>query len=344
VPVEIAFPAEPVGLSVRPLRHGIKPTIVGSTARFTLDRPCKLSIESSNCPPLALFANPPEADPPQQGDPDVVWFGPGLSNQPEEELCLTSGQTLWLAPGAHVVRKQLTISGADRVAVRGPRVRSVALGSGHRQLILITDPLAPGAAVAVSLPELADVAGNRLPAGRSAPVAVRDGWDAARDHATLQGIGGWWYEMYCPRPVVLFSGTPFKAEKQHFLASWLPPPDHGRWFGHENELALAPGSMSLSANYEPVLTWHAPVDGTVRVEGTVASADAGLAARIRHHANLKDAPTTLWEGSPLGAHDCRVAMKAGEFLRFHLLRAQPAAGPAAAGGSATWSPRIRYAD
>jgi hypothetical protein len=49
---------------------------------------------------LLLFANRPENNPPKHGDPNVVYFGPGIHKP--ERIALKAGQTLYLAGGAVV--------------------------------------------------------------------------------------------------------------------------------------------------------------------------------------------------------------------------------------------------
>ena len=87
---------------VRPLSLGIRPEITGNLIRFSVGKPCRLTVEINGSVESALhvFANPPEEDVPSPGDPNVVYFGPGLHEIATLEL--ESGQTLYLAPGAIV--------------------------------------------------------------------------------------------------------------------------------------------------------------------------------------------------------------------------------------------------
>jgi hypothetical protein len=62
-----------------------------------------------------LFANPPEATPPDKNDPNVRYFGPGLHQADAIEL--TNNQTLYLAPGA-VVQGGIHARGTN-ITIRG---------------------------------------------------------------------------------------------------------------------------------------------------------------------------------------------------------------------------------
>lgn len=87
---------------VLPLSLGIKPVIQGRKIRFTLTRPCNLTIEINGSPvkPLHVFANPLETSHPWRTDPKVIYFGPGIHEV--TTLWLQSGSILYLAPGAIV--------------------------------------------------------------------------------------------------------------------------------------------------------------------------------------------------------------------------------------------------
>ena len=64
---------------VLPLSSGVVSRVTGDSLEFTLDKPQDLSIEP-NGPnsPLLLFTNPPEKNVPNPGDPNVIYFGPGI--------------------------------------------------------------------------------------------------------------------------------------------------------------------------------------------------------------------------------------------------------------------------
>jgi len=103
-------------LIIRPLSAGINTKIDGNTATFTINKPCKLSIEpDGRLEPLLIFANPPEINQPKQGDPNVIYFGPGIHKP--ENIKLSSGQTLYIAGGA-IVKGGVEVTG-DNIKIMG---------------------------------------------------------------------------------------------------------------------------------------------------------------------------------------------------------------------------------
>ena len=85
---------------VRPAALKVRTRLEGDhTLVLSLSGPCKLSIEpDGKRGPLLLFANPLESKPPKQGNPDVIYFGPGVHNA--GRIVVTNNQTLYLAGGA----------------------------------------------------------------------------------------------------------------------------------------------------------------------------------------------------------------------------------------------------
>jgi hypothetical protein len=103
VEVEVTYnPGGAEKFRVRPDSYGIKPEVLGDTARFTLDRPRNIVVQVDDkifdC--LHLFANPLEQDVPAEGDKNVMYFGPGLHTPTNGELKVPSNTTVYLAPGA----------------------------------------------------------------------------------------------------------------------------------------------------------------------------------------------------------------------------------------------------
>ena len=86
---------------VLPRSSGVVPQVMGDRLEFTLDKPQDLSIEP-NGPnsPLLLFTNPPEENVPNPGDPNVIYFGPGIHEA--GLIKLARHQTLYLAGGSVV--------------------------------------------------------------------------------------------------------------------------------------------------------------------------------------------------------------------------------------------------
>ena len=83
---------------IRPKGRDITAAVKGNELIFTISGPQKLYIEINGLPHLALFANPLEVKPPQKGDRDVIYFGPGTYTQ--DSIDLKSNQTLYIAGGA----------------------------------------------------------------------------------------------------------------------------------------------------------------------------------------------------------------------------------------------------
>jgi len=103
---------------ILPESRGIKPILKGGTLSFAINKPGQFSIEpDAKNGPLLLFANPLEKNPPKQGGPGVIYFGPGLHNP--GEIKLQDNQTLYIAGGA-VVQGGVKAQGTNiRIAGRG---------------------------------------------------------------------------------------------------------------------------------------------------------------------------------------------------------------------------------
>jgi hypothetical protein len=102
---------------VRPAAARILTETEGDALIISLDAPRKLSIEPDGINnPLLLFANRPETNPPKQGDPGVIFFGPGIHKP--NRIVLRSGETLYLAGGA-VVKGAVIARQADHIRIRG---------------------------------------------------------------------------------------------------------------------------------------------------------------------------------------------------------------------------------
>lgn len=156
---------------VLPERLGVKPAVADGRAKFTLPGPCTAVFEpDGRHRALVIVVQPPEKDAPKDGDKGVVYVGPGLHRRPLTEV--TSGQTLYLAPGA-------VLEGGVRASGEGVTVRGRGIVSGqpwpHEQ--------GPKAADGRTVAHLLDGAGRNL--------VVRDvaflsswGWTVVLDGAT----------------------------------------------------------------------------------------------------------------------------------------------------------------
>ncbi|MFD7276475.1 putative Ig domain-containing protein [Streptomyces sp. NPDC059862] len=87
---------------IRPLSYGIEPQVSGDTITFSLTEPRNLSIEIDGdiYGNLQLHANPIEKTRPEQDDPDVIYFGPGIHTPSGGVVQVPSGKTVYLAGGA----------------------------------------------------------------------------------------------------------------------------------------------------------------------------------------------------------------------------------------------------
>jgi hypothetical protein len=103
-------------LAIRPQKYGFHATTRPGKATFEADKPFSISFEPSGTnTPLLLFGNPIELNPPKPGDPNVVYFGPGIHKP--VRIDLSAGQTLYIAGGAIV--KGAVVSTGDNVRIMG---------------------------------------------------------------------------------------------------------------------------------------------------------------------------------------------------------------------------------
>ena len=87
---------------IRPLSYGFEPEIKGNTLRFSLSKPCNLSLEVNGdiFHNLQIFTNAPEIFKPNPNDSSVIYFGPGFHKVKNNILRVPSGKTVYLAGGA----------------------------------------------------------------------------------------------------------------------------------------------------------------------------------------------------------------------------------------------------
>ncbi|MCX6120641.1 MAG: glycosyl hydrolase family 28 protein [Ignavibacteriales bacterium] len=103
VTINVIVPGVKIGMvTIRPLALGIKPIINGDTISFLLSNPAKLTIEINNNlhRALHLFANKLNLNPPLEGDPGVIYFGPGVHNA--GSIQVGNDKTVYIAGGAVV--------------------------------------------------------------------------------------------------------------------------------------------------------------------------------------------------------------------------------------------------
>lgn len=101
VTVEVISKRSFQSVAVRPTSRGIQPIVRGQRIRFRLVRPGQVTVELDGPHhALHLFADPPEGEVPKAGDPNVLYFGPGVHRP--GKIRLQSGQTVYIAGGAVV--------------------------------------------------------------------------------------------------------------------------------------------------------------------------------------------------------------------------------------------------
>ena len=102
VTVTVTCPEAIQSVKVLPSSLKVIPVVQGKSVRFSLAEPKPLTLEVNGkwVGALHLFANPPETGAPQPGDPNVVYFGPGIHEV--SHLVVSNNQTVYVAGGAVV--------------------------------------------------------------------------------------------------------------------------------------------------------------------------------------------------------------------------------------------------
>ncbi len=117
VQIEITGPFALDKATVAPDRFGVKIVKQSSeAATLEADKPFQISFEpDGRVKPLILFGLAPETDAPKEGDPNVIYYGPG--NHKPDVIKLTDNQTLYIAAGA-VVNGGVVACGKN-ITIRG---------------------------------------------------------------------------------------------------------------------------------------------------------------------------------------------------------------------------------
>ena len=102
VTVTVTCPETIRSAKVLPASFNISPILQGKslTLKLTEPKPLTLEVNGQWVRALHLFANPPEARAPRRGDPNVIYFGPGIHEV--SHLLVTNHQTVYVAGGAVV--------------------------------------------------------------------------------------------------------------------------------------------------------------------------------------------------------------------------------------------------
>jgi hypothetical protein len=104
-------------------------SLSGRAVTVLVDRPRQVCVvlDGQTDAPFCIFADPPETYVPQPGDAGVIYFASGTTRVPGGVIPVAPGQTVYLAPGAHVYGR-VALAGAPApglctraktVAVRG---------------------------------------------------------------------------------------------------------------------------------------------------------------------------------------------------------------------------------
>ncbi len=155
---EFAFSGEPVRIDVKcnmsfdeytliPAIKDIPSTVDGNVISIYVNEPMQLVLRlgdgiDSNNKMLAIFVDPPEVNIPNKKDPNVVWIE-GWYEADNKELRLTTGQTLYIAPGAvcnsrvHTEGGNITVRG--RGMIRDPHDTRTPNINGYNANLMLTE-------------------------------------------------------------------------------------------------------------------------------------------------------------------------------------------------------------
>lgn len=105
---------------IRPLSYGFEPSIEGNTLRFSLSKPCNLSVEVNGdiFHNLQIFTNTPETYKPNPKDPNLIYFAPGFHTVKGNVLKVPNGKTVYLAGGA-VLNASISCDNVKNILICG---------------------------------------------------------------------------------------------------------------------------------------------------------------------------------------------------------------------------------
>ncbi|MBS7614846.1 hypothetical protein KEJ18_03855, partial [Candidatus Bathyarchaeota archaeon] len=107
-------------VDIRPFSLNIKPSFQFNEVKFSLNQPCRISVELNRDPatrPLFLFANPPEESVPDKNDPDIIYFEPNKVHE-AGNIHVESGQTVYIDEGA-IVEGLIHAENAEDIRIAG---------------------------------------------------------------------------------------------------------------------------------------------------------------------------------------------------------------------------------
>lgn len=102
--------------SLKPFRHNINVSKRGNSLSFILHEAHKLVLQIPGRTPLAIIVTPPESNVPEQGDPNLRYFGPGI--HVAGIIAPLENETLYFAPGA-LVKGRIEARDVNNVSIRG---------------------------------------------------------------------------------------------------------------------------------------------------------------------------------------------------------------------------------
>lgn len=112
-------------VEIRPAIYGIQPLVEGDLIRFTLDKPRHFTLEINGFHnALHIFSSHIKKYEISQKDPNVIYFSPGVHQA--GAIHLSSGQTVYLAPGA-VVYGGIYAENAENIRVLGRGILDCSL-------------------------------------------------------------------------------------------------------------------------------------------------------------------------------------------------------------------------
>ncbi len=155
---EFAFSGETVRIDVKcnmsfdeytliPAIKDIPSSVNGNVISIYVDEPMQLILRlgdgiDSNNRMLAIFVDPPEGNIPNKNDPNVVWVE-GWYEAENKELRLSSGETLYIAPGA-VLNSRVYTEGNDiticgRGMIRDPHDTRTPNVNGYNANVMLNE-------------------------------------------------------------------------------------------------------------------------------------------------------------------------------------------------------------
>lgn len=131
IEVEITTMHDMKRVDIRPKNLNINPRFSGHILRFSLDKPCNLSIELNGeiSQPLYLFAAPPEVNQPTTGTDKIKYFEGGKIHN-AGQIVLKSDETLYIAGGA-IVQGTVYAADAKNVKIMGRGILDGKLVTGQ---------------------------------------------------------------------------------------------------------------------------------------------------------------------------------------------------------------------